>query len=119
MFIREKQTKNKKIGNVYTKRVQVESYHTADGPRQRTIMQLGKLDLPKKYWPVITKELERLLAADSSQEQLSFIPENKIKAVLEHENTVRGLVDKAVNDFHALKRRSTTGFPETQIQSQP
>ncbi|MEE8432679.1 MAG: IS1634 family transposase [Candidatus Desulfatibia sp.] len=118
MFIRKKQTKNKKTGNVYTKHELVESYHTADGPRQRTIMQLGRLDLPKKHWPVMAKELERRLAGNSNQEQLSFIPENKTKAILKLENTVQTLADKAMNNYHALKRHSTTDFPESQLQSQ-
>jgi len=117
MFVREKKTKNKKNGNIYVKHVLVESYHTTNGPRQRTVMQLGQIDLPRKKWPVLAKELENRLAAVPMQEQLSFLPENKVKQTLELDNRVRVLVDKAINDYHSLKRHASSALAEPQVRS--
>lgn len=117
MFVREKKTRNKKTGNIYIKHVLVESYHTTNGPRQRTIMQLGRIDLPRKKWPVLAKALENRLAAVPIQEQLSFIPDNKTKQTLELENKVRVLADKAINDYHSLKSHTSTALTESQVRS--
>lgn len=62
MYIRETKTKNKKSGKVYAKHSLVESVRTADGPRQRTVMQLGRITIPRKSWPALAGELERRLS---------------------------------------------------------
>jgi transposase len=70
MFIRATKTKNKKTGDVYTKHVLVESVRVNGEPRQRTIMQLGQLKLPKHEW----KKLAHALACQISG-QLSLLTE--------------------------------------------
>ena len=62
MFIRQTKTKNAKTGEVYIKHALVESVRTASGPRQRTVMQLGRLNIPRKSWPTLAAELERRIA---------------------------------------------------------
>jgi len=62
MFIRQTKTKNAKTGEVYVKHTLVESVRTASGPRQRTVMQLGRLSIPRKSWPILAAELERRIA---------------------------------------------------------
>jgi len=93
----------------------VESYHTTNGPRQRAIMQLGRIDLPRKKWPVLGKALEDRLAAVPMQEQLSFIADNKTKQALELANKIRVLADKAINDYHSLKSHTSTALTESQV----
>lgn len=68
MFIRQTKTRNAKTGEVYVKHTLVESVRTASGPRQRTIMQLGKLNIPRKSWPVLAAELERRIAGQGELE---------------------------------------------------
>ena len=58
MFIKEVKTRNKKTGKEYTKHALVESVRTVKGPRQRTVMQMGQLKLPKELWPQLIAELE-------------------------------------------------------------
>ena len=58
MFIKEIKTKNKKTGKAYIKHALVESVRTEKGPRQRTVMQLGQLKLPRGLWPQLIAELE-------------------------------------------------------------
>lgn len=56
MYIREVKTKSK--DKTYTVHRLVEAYKTKDGkPRQRVILHLGTLDVPKNRW----KELAFLL----------------------------------------------------------
>jgi len=72
MFIRQYRTKNKKNGKVYIKHQLVESYRTEAGPRQRVIMNLGKLNLPRSDWRRLAFALEGKL---SGQETLIEEPE--------------------------------------------
>ena len=66
MFIRETITTNKKTGTKYSKHCLVESYRTNGVPRQRVIMQLGSLSLPKSEWPKLAAILEARLAGQAS-----------------------------------------------------
>lgn len=66
MFIRESQTINRKTGAVYITHRLVESYRTENGPRQRVVMNLGTLTLPKSEWRRLAAELEARLAGQSS-----------------------------------------------------
>jgi transposase len=105
MFIREIKTTNRKTGKAYIKHVLVESIRTPNGPRQRKIMQLGQLDLPKKHWQQLTEELQRRLAGSAPKSQLSFLPDNQTKRQLELEKTVCSIADQAIDEYHAFKRR--------------
>lgn len=71
MFIRETETKNKKTMSVYKTHKLVESYRTEKGVRQRVIMSLGALSLPKNRW----RELSVLLEARISG-QNTFLEED-------------------------------------------
>ena len=71
MFIREKKTKNKKTGEVYVKHVLVEAVRVNNHPRQRTIMSLGRLDLPRREWKKLAHALECQLSG-----QLTLLEDN-------------------------------------------
>ena len=66
MFIRKVETKNKKTGKIYIKHRLVESYTTDSGSRQRTVMELGKLDLPKSEWKKLAHALESILSGQQT-----------------------------------------------------
>lgn len=66
MFIRQVVTTNKKTKAKYTVHRLVESYYTPRGPRQRVVMHLGTLDLPKSQWPKLAAALEAKLAGQVS-----------------------------------------------------
>lgn len=80
MFIRESKTKNKKTEITYTTHKLVENYRTEKGTRQRVIMSLGTLTLPKKRWT----ELAALLESRISGQQ-SFMEDDKEIAVIADE----------------------------------
>lgn len=62
MFIREYVTINKKTQTKYVTHRLVESIKTEKGPRQRIIMHLGTLSLPKTQWRKLAAILESRLA---------------------------------------------------------
>jgi hypothetical protein len=66
MFIREYVTNNKKTGTRYVTHRLVESIKTGKGPRQRIIMRLGTLTLPKSEWRSLAALLESRLAGQIS-----------------------------------------------------
>jgi len=66
MFIRENITQNKVTKTKYKKHVLVESYRAEEGPRQRVVMQLGTLTLPKSEWKKLAAALEGRLAGQTT-----------------------------------------------------
>jgi len=58
MFIRNKKVKDKKTGKEYIYSRLVESYSKDGSIRQRTVLYLGKLDLPKEKIKILAKLLE-------------------------------------------------------------
>lgn len=66
MFIRQYKTKNKKTGKVYIKHQLVLSYRTEAGPRQRIIMNLGKVKLEKSQWRRLAFALEGRLSGQQA-----------------------------------------------------
>jgi len=95
MFIKEIKTRNKKTGKEYIKHTLVESVRTEKGPRQRTVMQLGQLNLPKETWPLLIAELESRI---SGQGTLS-LPKTKIPL------RIRKAADSAMDKFTICNAR--------------
>ena len=58
MFIRTAKTKNPKTGKVYVSHQLVETVQTEKGPRNRVLLYLGRLDLPKDVLKVLAQALE-------------------------------------------------------------
>ena len=58
MYIRESKTKNKKTGEVYIKHQLVASVRTEKGPRNKVIMSLGTLVIPRIDWKRLAHALE-------------------------------------------------------------
>jgi hypothetical protein len=71
MFIRENKTVNKKTKEVYVKHVLVESVRVNGQPRQRVVMGLGRLDLPRREWKKLAHALECQLSG-----QLTLLEDN-------------------------------------------
>jgi len=66
MFIRKSKTRNKKTGEAYIKHQLVQSYRTEKGPRQRVILNLGLVKIPRKDWRRLAFELENRLSGQTS-----------------------------------------------------
>lgn len=65
MFIREYCTNNKRTGKTYTTHRLVESVMTEKGSRQRIVMHLGTLALPKSEWKKLASSLESKLSGQN------------------------------------------------------
>ena len=91
MFIKANKTKNKKNGKEYITHRLIESYRTENGPRQRVIMHLGELTLPKSEW-----------------RKLAFILENKLSGkntLLEEDPEINVLASKLLDNHSFFKKR--------------
>jgi transposase len=90
MYIREVKTTNKKTGKVYVKHVLSESVRVNGSPRPRTVMHLGRLELPRDLWPQLAAELTARL---TGQQKLD-LPGIKIK------KRVQFTADQAMATFY-------------------
>jgi hypothetical protein len=61
MFIRNVEKKNKNSPVLYQYQQLVESYRTEKGPRQKLLLNLGKLPIPKEKWPNLAKRIEDII----------------------------------------------------------
>jgi len=66
MYIREYKIKNKKSGEVYVEHKLVASVRTDKGPRQRVIMPLGTLTVPRIDWKRLAHALECRITGQQS-----------------------------------------------------
>ena len=73
MFIKEIQKKNRDYDKVFISHRLMESYRTERGPRQRKILSLGKLELPKEQWKLLADRIEEKVIG---QESFLSIDEN-------------------------------------------
>ena len=60
----------------------VESVRTPRGPRQRTLMNLGKLDLPKDQWKDLANRIEEIVHGQS--QRLIQLPQEEVEALAQH-----------------------------------
>lgn len=61
MFIRTVHKRNKSSKKLYTCQQLVESIRTDKGVRQKLILSLGILELPKEHWPRLAKRIETII----------------------------------------------------------
>ena len=62
MFIKKITKTNKNSDKIYISYRLVESYLTSKGPRHRTVINLGKLDIPKDKFKLLADSIENLLS---------------------------------------------------------
>ena len=72
MYIKEVKKQNKGYRKVFVSHRLIESYRTDRGPRHRTILNLGKLSLPKDQWKILSDRIEEIVVG-----QTSLIPPDK------------------------------------------
>jgi len=93
MFIRESRTTNRKTGVSYTSYKLVEAYRSDQGPRQRVVLSLPELNLPKSEWRKLAMALEARIGG-----QLSLF---------EEEPRIAAAAEQAMRhfDFHQLRHK--------------
>lgn len=125
MYIRENKTTNKKTGKVYVKHTLVESIRTDRGPRQRLVMTLGEITLPKVMWKALANALESYLYGESECKHLDAfgLPEElleeietqriainhkrlKMKDKANKSNTKKNIQEVDINSINVIESRS-------------
>lgn len=91
MYIREKITKHKQTKKEYIKHQLVESVRTPKGPRQRIVMELGTLSIPRSEWKRLAALLESRLAGQPS--------------LFEDEATLSKIADAAMENYRFLETK--------------
>ena len=95
MFIRESKTKNKKTGEIYVKHQLIASVRTEKGPRNKVIMGLGTLTIPRIDWKRLAHALECRITGQAS--------------LLEaHDADLESLALKLVSNYSLSKAFETT-----------
>jgi transposase len=95
MFIRQITKKNKGYKKKFVYHALMESYRTEQGPRQRMLLSLGKLTLPREKWKPLANRIEEILHHQSSL----FVHDEEIEALAQHFAAVlvgKELEEKAV-----------------------
>ena len=103
MYIRECVTTNKVTKTKYVTHRLVEAYRVTEGSkvkiRQRLIMHLGTLELPKSAWPKLAKILEAGLAGQSSL----FEDDTQVSSAADRAMDYYSFVQTKVEEKSALK----------------
>jgi len=113
MFIKEIKTKNKKTGAVYVKHALVESIRTGGKVRQRTIINLGRLEIPRDLWPQLAEELAARL---TGQGHLSISGVRTKKRVLAAaDRAMENHLLKAERQRKRLERGAASGGTSVEV----
>ena len=81
MYIREIQKKNPSSPKTFISHRLIESVRTPRGPRQRAVLNLGRLDLPKEQWKALANRIEELL---HGYEQVTVPVPDEIETLARH-----------------------------------
>jgi transposase len=66
MYIKEIKKRNKPYDKEFISHRLIEAYRTEKGPRHRTILNLGKLDIPKAQWKTLADAIEAKISGQKS-----------------------------------------------------
>lgn len=80
MFIKEIKKKNKGYEKVFTSHRLMESYRTEKGPRQRTVLNLGRLEIPEDQFKLLADRIETILIGQTSLLPLEISEEIEVLA---------------------------------------
>lgn len=84
MFIREITKKDHETGKVYVYHRLMEAVRTPKGPRQRIVLNLGQLELPRDRWKILADRIEQVILG-----QRSLWPVDESIENLAHDYAVR------------------------------
>jgi len=84
MFIREIIKQNKGYKKKFIYNALMESYRTEKGPRQRMVLSLGKLNLPRDKWKELANRIEEIV----NNQQNLYPADEEIETLAQHYATV-------------------------------
>jgi hypothetical protein len=112
MFIKEIEKKNKGYDKVFISHRLMESYRTERGPRQRKILNLGKLDLPKEHWKLLADRIEEKLIG---QESFLSVDENIENLATHYANLV--IQQRITLSKHQIEKTQEAEYETIDINS--
>jgi len=112
MFIKEIKKQNRGYDKVFISHRLMESYRTERGPRQKKILSLGKLDLPKEQWKLLADRIEEKIIG---QESFLSIDEN-IESLATHYASL--IIQQQITlSKHQIKKRQQSEYETIDINS--
>jgi hypothetical protein len=100
MFIKKINKSNKNSKKIYTYYRLIESYRTKNGPRHRTILNLGRLNIPRKEFKILADRIEEILTG-----QKSFFPKSShIETLAQHYANI--IIKKKIK-LRSLRKKSS------------
>ncbi|RLD14122.1 IS1634 family transposase [candidate division KSB1 bacterium] len=111
MFIKEVVKKNKGYEKTFVYHQLVESYRTEKGPRQRHLLDLGKLSIPKSKWKNLANRIEEIISGQTS----IIAEENEIEALAQHYASL--LIHKDLKQIQYLKEEQETDYETIDVNS--
>lgn len=115
MFIRTIKKKNRNSSNIYYTHKLVESVRTHSGPRQRTVLNLGTLELDKDKWKDLANRIEEIISgqkrlqdADQEVERLArhyakLLAQQQMAEKEEHKDQEPDFQSLDVNDLSSTE----------------
>jgi transposase len=91
MFIRETKKSNIGYKKQFVYHHLVESYRTDKGPRQRVLLDLGKITIAKEHWKLLANRIEEIINGQSSL----FEVDTEIESLAQHYANL--LIQKNIN----------------------
>jgi transposase len=110
MFVKEINKQNQGYAKTFVSHRLMESFRTPRGPRQRKIIDLGRLDIPKDDWKLLADRIEELL----SGQQTFTTPPDHIETLAQHyaqlirQKEMQSLpgTEKALSDWYTVDLNS-------------
>ena len=111
MFIKEVIKKNKGYDKTFVYHQLVESYRTEKGPRQRRLLELGKLNIPKSKWKNLANRIEEIASG-----QTSLLQEDpEIEALAQHYASM--LIHKRLNEQETQQENQEPDYQTVDVNS--
>lgn len=110
MFIREKIKSNKGYKKKFVYHQLVESYRTENGPRQRVLLDMDRLNIPKTQWKILANRIEEILIGQKTIMQV----EAEIQSLAEHYSSL--LINKRIDAQEEIEKQDQE-FDEIDINS--
>ncbi|RMD87631.1 MAG: IS1634 family transposase [Calditrichaeota bacterium] len=111
MFIKEVIKKNKGYDKTFVYHQLVESYRTENGPRQRRLLDLGKLNIPKSKWKNLANRIEEIISGQSSL----ICEDSEIESLAQHYASM--LIHKKLKEKESQKQPKEADYQTVDVNS--
>jgi transposase len=112
MFVKEISKRNQGYSKTFISHRLMESFRTPRGPRQRKIIDLGHLDIPKDDWKILADRIEELLSGQQTfttpPDHIETLAQHYAQLIRQKEMQSLPVVEKPLSDWHMVDLHSVT-----------